>query len=71
VGWIANLAEPLLKYREHGGKIGHVRAAQQADASRRALEAAHRRRGLIPSVRTFEAAPDSLNLLEKRRSWAW
>ena len=71
VGRIANLAKPLLKYREHGGKIGHVRAAQQADTICRALAAAHLRRGLIPPEKIFDAAPHSLNLVEKRRSWAW
>jgi len=71
VGRIANLAEPLLKYREHGGKIGHVRAAQQADAIRRVLAAAHLRRGLIPPEKIFDAARHPLNLVERRRCWAW
>ena len=71
VGRIANLAEPLLKYREHGGKIGHVRAALQADAIRRVLAAAHLRRGLIPPEKIFDAARHPLNLVERRRCWAW
>lgn len=71
VGRIANLAEPLLKYREHIGKVGHVRAARQAETCRRVLEAAYRRRGRELAPGLFAANPRLSTLAEKRRVWAW
>jgi glycosyltransferase involved in cell wall biosynthesis len=72
VGQIANLAEPLLKYREHPSKTGHVRAVFQADAVRRAIAAAYRRRGLeVPEWLAATAQTQLPNLTERRRAWAW
>ena len=47
-GRLANLAEPLLSYRVHGGSIGHRQATRQREALYRAAAAAAERRGLPP-----------------------
>jgi glycosyltransferase involved in cell wall biosynthesis len=72
VGRVVNLAEPLLEYREHLGKVGHLRGAKQAEATYRILEAAHRRRGLPLPAAVVEATRARLpGASEKRRVWAW
>src|SRR5690606_27591817 len=43
-GRLANLPEPLLCYREHLAKVGHLRMARQGEAVRAVLLEAHRRR---------------------------
>jgi glycosyltransferase involved in cell wall biosynthesis len=71
VGRLANLPEPLLAYREHLSKTGHVHVQRQSTGARGALEAAHRRRG--------RAVPEWLARFEVRRpcvadlyrTWAW
>jgi glycosyltransferase involved in cell wall biosynthesis len=72
IGRMVNFSEPLIKYREHLAKVGHARAAEQADAMHRTLAEAHRRRGLGPYV----PPPDAVVLrprshAEIRRTWAW
>ncbi|QEH35018.1 Putative glycosyltransferase EpsE [Aquisphaera giovannonii] len=72
VGRIVNLAEPLIKYREHLAKVGHARTAQQADAMQRTLVDAHRRRGLAP----YAPGPGAVALRPRthaqiHRTWAW
>ena len=71
VGRIVNLAEPLLQYREHFDKIGYRRLEQQADAERRTLVDAYRRRGMIAPASILEACRRSENLLDVRRTWGW
>jgi hypothetical protein len=71
IGRIANLEEPLLKYREHTGKVGHVRAAKQAEIVQRILEAAYRRRGRDFSPDVLESKIRPIGSTERQRSWAW
>ncbi len=46
VGQLANLREPVLRYRLHGGSISGSRVQLQRDAARRTCESAWQRRGL-------------------------
>jgi hypothetical protein len=71
VGRIVNLPEPLLKYREHLGKIGYRRLRQQEDAFRRTLVDAHARRGTIPPKGIWDQVRRSENPLDVRRTWGW
>ena len=73
VGQITNLAEPLLKYREHPSKSSQVvQAVYQADAVHRAIAAAYRRRGLeVPEWLATATQTRLSNLTERRRVWAW
>jgi glycosyltransferase involved in cell wall biosynthesis len=71
VGRIVNLAEPLLKYREHFQKIGYRRLKQQIDAGQRTLIDAYCRRGLIPPTGILERCRRPENLLDVRRTWGW
>jgi glycosyltransferase involved in cell wall biosynthesis len=70
-GRIVNLPEPLLDYREHMAKVGHERAVQQRQNSRRAVLEAHRRRGLPEPVGLPEPQGRSSTLGEIYRTWAW
>jgi hypothetical protein len=71
VGRLANLPEPLVQYREHLDKAGHVRVQRQSIVARQALEEAYHRRG--------HPLPDWLTRFELRRpcvvdlyrTWAW
>jgi glycosyltransferase involved in cell wall biosynthesis len=71
VGRLVNLPEPLLKYREHLGKVGAVHAQLQGEVVRRVLLEAHERRGLTPpeSIRQFAFRPTVP--AEKFRIWGW
>lgn len=71
-GRIENLAEPLIRYREHFRKVGFRRAAEQEREIGRAIAAARRRRGL-PEEDAAEAGVSGLVLSrpETLRKWAW
>src|SRR5262249_33647580 len=71
IGRIAHIEEPLLKYREHTGKVGHVRVAKQAETIQLVLEAAHRRRGRVFSREIFESNNRVVDSSERQRTWAW
>jgi glycosyltransferase involved in cell wall biosynthesis len=71
VGRIVNLEEPLLKYREHTGKVGHVRAAKQAETVQLVLEAAYHRRGRAFSREIVENKIRPVDQSERQRTWAW
>lgn len=71
IGRIENLAQPLLKYREHAGKVGHVRAVKQTDTIRRVLEAAYRRRGRVFAEEIVAPLLRPPGLTERRRIWGW
>ena len=73
VGRVANLAEPLLFYREHLHKIGYRRLEQQVDAARRSLIDAYRRRGKTLPASTLEHLGRRRigNPLDAQRTWAW
>ena len=71
IGALANLDEPLLRYREHLGKVGHVHARRQGDVVRSVLLEAHRRLGSSPpeSVRSLRFEP--VSTADRHRTWAW
>jgi hypothetical protein len=71
VGRIVNLAEPLLKYREHLQKIGYRRAGQQEAAARRTLTDAYRRRGLDLPKDLLERCRRGVETSQVLASWAW
>jgi glycosyltransferase involved in cell wall biosynthesis len=71
IGRIANLAEPLLRYREHMGKVGHIHAAEQAETIRRVLQAAYQRRGQDLPREIFEKKDYLVDSTERQRNWAW
>ncbi|MCA9034576.1 MAG: glycosyltransferase [Planctomycetaceae bacterium] len=48
VGKLANLAEPLLRYRVHAAMISQAKADKQSDQVQRILEETCRRRGIEP-----------------------
>jgi glycosyltransferase involved in cell wall biosynthesis len=72
IGRIANLAEPLLNYREHSGKSSVVRAEAFASNVFRIVEEARRRRGLEPAA---ESMLEKLKLTQDmgtlHRTWGW
>jgi len=71
VGKLANLPEPLTKWRRHLGSVNHTRSAQQDRNADGIIRETLRRRGL--------PVPDDLNLKRWRplphaqqlRQWAW
>jgi glycosyltransferase involved in cell wall biosynthesis len=71
VGRLANLPEPLLKYREHLGKTGHVHVQRQSTGARNALIEAHRRRGhAVPEwLASFEVRRP--RVADLHRTWGW
>lgn len=71
IGRIANLAEPLLRYREHLGKVGRRLADLQRERIQLVLTEAHRRRGLPAPTRFpgLESAPPGP--AESLRIWGW
>jgi glycosyltransferase involved in cell wall biosynthesis len=71
VGRIANLAEPLLKYREHAAKVGCVHAAKQEETTRRVLADAYHRRGLRIPPEIVAARSRLPSPIERRRAWGW
>jgi len=71
VGRLVNLAEPLLKYREHLNKVGHTRTAEQTRAVNRILAEAYRRRGLGEAATPPAFSNPERSLAQKRRTWAW
>lgn len=71
-GRVENLAEPLLKYREHFSKLGVTRIAEQERAITGAILAAHRRRGTTPaSSETTEVKRRPVSRAETHRKWGW
>jgi glycosyltransferase involved in cell wall biosynthesis len=70
-GRLANLAEPLLRYREHMSKVGRSRVEQQRAAARGAIAEAHRRRGLPPPEGVLEGESRIFNPAEVSSTWAW
>jgi glycosyltransferase involved in cell wall biosynthesis len=51
IGWLANLAEPLVKYRMHETSTGSTRAAPQRAEYEEAIVEACQRRGITPPPR--------------------
>jgi glycosyltransferase involved in cell wall biosynthesis len=69
VGKLANLPEPLLRYRFHFAKVGFVAKRRQVEAARQAVLRACERRKLELELPLAEVAiPDVSRQLE---TWAW
>lgn len=68
---LTNLPEPLLKYREHAGKLGSTRALLQGETVRRILCEAHERRGLTPPKSVAELRFNTVEPAERHRTWGW
>ena len=69
VGRLANLSEPLLRYRFHFAKVGFVAKRRQVEASRKSVLAACARRRIQPALPPEHAeAPDVAGQLQ---TWAW
>jgi glycosyltransferase involved in cell wall biosynthesis len=71
VGRVANIEEPLLKYREHLAKSSRVKVVRLTENGRRILEDAHRRRGLEyrPPADAAEVRPFLKS--DVFRTWGW
>lgn len=71
VGKLANLAAPLLKYREHGGKVSAKFARLQGETTRRILMEAHQRRGTEPPTSVLDLRIEPITPADQRRLWGW
>ena len=71
VGRLANLPEPLLRWREHLGKIGARKAQLQGETFRQIVMEAHARRGSTPPALAPAAQFKPISLAEKHRVWGW
>jgi glycosyltransferase involved in cell wall biosynthesis len=71
VGRLANLAEPLLRYREHLGKLGRKRQREQRAVTRRVVDEARARRGLEPLARVPAAEGSACGPVHSFRCWGW
>jgi glycosyltransferase involved in cell wall biosynthesis len=71
-GRIANLAEPMLKYRCHPMSIGHTQKPRQRKVTREAIAEARQRRGLPPIPTPGVEAPDPATTRpDHNRRWGW
>lgn len=75
VGTLANLSEPLLRYRMLPTSASHARKREQVRGIREAIEEAYARRGLpagpLPPMPTEETLARLIDPLENRRLWSW
>jgi len=70
VGELANLAEPLLRYRQHLGSIGYEKAVLQWETAHAAIQDARQRRGmsmLAPRNIQHQARVAA----DEHHKWAW
>ncbi|QDV39639.1 glycosyltransferase family 2 protein [Tautonia plasticadhaerens] len=75
VGRLANLPEPLLRYRMLPSSASHSRKREQVDGIRAAIEEAYRRRGLPAGPLPEPPSDEDLRLLadpsHNRALWGW
>lgn len=75
VGRLANLPEPLLRYRMLLSSASHARKREQADGIRAAIEQAYQRRGLpvgpLPEPPSDEDLDRLVDPRHNRRLWGW
>ena len=71
VGRLANLGEPLLSYREHLSKVGHLRTARQGAVARTILLEAHRQRGLDAPETVHRLSFAVMEPADRHAIWAW
>ncbi|MDB5326644.1 MAG: glycosyl transferase family 2 [Phycisphaerales bacterium] len=70
-GRLANLEEPLLKYRQHLASANFAKAEQQKKLKVQILSEAHTRRGLPPFDPATLPPPPISDPYESRRRWGW
>jgi len=70
VGRLANLADVLVKYRNHPGSTNHRRAKLQQELSRKCVIETYRRRGLSIPTDLNMMAPDG-RPADRYLNWAW
>lgn len=70
-GRIENLAEPLLKYREHFGKMGVTHRAAQDQEIEKAIAAAHARRGTHADAGPARTRRNPESRIATKRKWGW
>jgi glycosyltransferase involved in cell wall biosynthesis len=70
-GVLANLAEPLLRYRQHPSSICHNNGGRQRVLSRRVADEARRRRGLPPLEAREPAASAAGAAIDPNEAWGW
>ena len=71
VGKLANIKHPLLKYREHFNKIGHVYREQQSKQIREVLVNAYIRRGLKNKEVINDFSLSLVNKATRFNIWGW
>ena len=71
VGRLTNLPQPLLKYRDHLGKLGVTHSRLQGETVRRILSEAHQRRGTTPPDSVLNLRFEPRDRAEKHRIWGW
>ena len=71
VGQLANIAEPLLKYRQHLESANFAKAEQQKKFKVQILVEAYARRGLPPVDEAALPKPPMTDPFESRKRWGW
>lgn len=70
-GRLANLEEPLLKYRQHLASANFAKAEQQKKLKIQILNEAHARRGLPPLDASTLPPPPVSDPYDMRKRWGW
>ncbi|HEY0008787.1 MAG TPA: glycosyltransferase [Tepidisphaeraceae bacterium] len=71
VGKLANIAEPLLHYRQHLESANFAKAEQQKKFKSQILAEAYARRGLPPFDPAILPKPPMTDPFESRKRWGW
>jgi len=71
VGRLANLAEPLVRYREHLKKVGHSRYEEQERLITEMLGEAYKRRGIEAPAGVLDTQRQAFDEADLRQTWAW
>lgn len=71
IGRLANIEEPLLKYRQHLASANFAKAEQQKKFKVQILTAAYARRGLPAFDASILEAPPTTSPFESRSRWGW
>lgn len=70
-GRVANLPETVLHYRQHLSSLSYQRTEQQRRSAIKAIQDAHRRRGLAMPDNLVETPIHVPGIAEIHRKWAW
>ncbi len=71
IGRLANIEEPLLKYRQHLASANFAKAEQQKKFKVQIMTAAYERRGLPAFDPSILEAPPTTSPFESRARWGW